>query len=1252
MNSAATTKPVPTGPPTIPALPVPAAAAPLPATATPAPAATAAPLEPTVTTIAATFRKKLEPDEGSQSGTVSSYGSHHINMPAAASRKKEEEGSQSGTVRPYSSHHINAPASSTAAVSVKKPDEQVSHYGNNSSSSSHHISTSSTASKRKPQEEDDEAALPPLDLHPSWDNAATSSTTTTRSPRPRLSSTNHRLVRQIVGMVQLDVATSPSGVSSTSKMTSFEDDLDDDDAAVARFPEPSKKTVPSSPGTEEAVLLRRVEQEISLARQRAATTTAAITPITSSTTGSVASSNRSRSEDPPIIAHKTTTGSATSSVASSSNRSRSEDPPLIVHKTTSMSHSAMTFDEPHHVLTDDDIGSIDGKDEDMENILDVFEDDEPAMQRDRHHDMPDHPSIDDDDEMDDLPSLGPRGSDQDNDHPPEVIATNSVSSHENAIEEMLEDFACDEWMEPPISAVPEETTVASVAEPAPATAVSVSVQPTKMIPPPVDAPTTVPHVANTPMPTPLTPETPREVWAEPRAAPPAASVIPGDYVEHEGHHPDANPLLGKDEKSLDGKNFSMFPFSLSFLSPAKNVTENGEESTREPDRVVEKATVKEVVKQEAEKESVKPQPKPDVQTTIVKNDGSTTRQLIQHIDHNHKIIISSRVQTVEEIVPKGSEEEEPGVDEGESFSTSHTSQSSSYSESSAASSEEDESLSYRGLSPVSGESEHPPRLSSKVNDVTVPAKAPSDKRAREENLFPIPCFQEEKKVDDDSEMECKKERMAVLSCSTSVESAVGGNQASPRSTNAEAIELEIEGGSSVAASVMVKTPQGYQSRLCEILKEALSEESSRLMRASDPNMSASLSQTVGSDENHQGLEVNNQPDENNRHEPQVTQPLVPEDTAAAFSTFESVDSMQIPRDEETVDPSIDTTARDALSSLREFSSTRKTLENVQPDIPRPRQNLIPKKPPSAEKPKTTSNRIRFRDPFPILKPPRGPRDTRYIVADHSIGAPVLARRWIKPTKTLKQLIVAAMGTSLVRRSNACGALKVLTQEKKNQRSLVRTDSFLSALIVAAGDDISSDEPELALDARTRAMTCLRNVCVPKECRAQVITHPGLLECLVKVMLEDCSEARVMACETAALLAKTPECRELMCQVDGMLVALANVLKGDGTLPGEDLSIDQADNGSSSASDDDSASGSSISSGDDDSASRDDGDEKLKHGRRGYASHRKQNESNRAVNLEKARTNACAALLHFSKHCSVLVSIQSVCQLTRWSGARL
>jgi hypothetical protein len=315
--------------------------------------------------------------------------------------------------------------------------------------------------------------------------------------------------------------------------------------------------------------------------------------------------------------------------------------------------------------------------------------------------------------------------------------------------------------------------------------------------------------------------------------------------------------------------------------------------------------------------------------------------------------------------------------------------------------------------------------------------------------------------------------------------------------------------------------------------------------------------------------------------------------------------------------------------------------------------------------------IRLRNPFPVLKPAPGPRDDETISVAHSIGNPEVHVRWMKPKPELKTLIVAAMGTSLQRRSNACGALKVLTAKKKNQMMLVRTDGFLNAILFTASQDIPKTESDLAIDARARAIACLQSVSGPKENRVNIIQHPGVVECLLKVVTEDNGGARASACATLALLAKSSECREGLVEYKEIVDAMSIVLRGEEE--GENLSMVQAeltpeheatdekkDGTADTTRSQDSISDGSMTCSDSDFSDEEDDvdgcDGSLSDASRRSSkkapkpaaalpvdlqhvdSIRYRQEERLGVYQQQAQLNACAFLVHLSRHCAVSVRI--------------
>lgn len=341
----------------------------------------------------------------------------------------------------------------------------------------------------------------------------------------------------------------------------------------------------------------------------------------------------------------------------------------------------------------------------------------------------------------------------------------------------------------------------------------------------------------------------------------------------------------------------------------------------------------------------------------------------------------------------------------------------------------------------------------------------------------------------------------------------------------------------------------------------------------------------------------------------------------------------------------------------------------------------------------TTDKLHFRHPYPYPPPLPKPRPASVIIQEHRLGVPEPFTKWFRTTPELEKLFMAARDDSLQRRSNACGALKVLSQKRKNQVALVRTAGFLDSLVFAIAARIPNTlETDIALDARGRAVSTLLNVAEPKGNRQVILAHDGVAACLVKVVNEDLGEARVQACAAIATLAKTPLNREFLATVPGLLDTLALVLLG--SIDGEEsvgpedtedrkgsaedsVDLDSDDdttsaglsNSSSTLEDDGTHDDGTHDDGTHDDGTRDDstqGDENThsddtstrhdeehisvgvsssvsstqppEKGRPKQKSIRDEKHDLHDLFLKQARVNACAALMHLSKHCAVSVSL--------------
>ncbi|KAL9188670.1 hypothetical protein ACHAXT_007048 [Thalassiosira profunda] len=183
--------------------------------------------------------------------------------------------------------------------------------------------------------------------------------------------------------------------------------------------------------------------------------------------------------------------------------------------------------------------------------------------------------------------------------------------------------------------------------------------------------------------------------------------------------------------------------------------------------------------------------------------------------------------------------------------------------------------------------------------------------------------------------------------------------------------------------------------------------------------------------------------------------------------------------------------------------------------------------------------VLFRHPYPLPPPPPLPRSDDAIVESHTAPEKKVNVKWAAPDADLAQLIEAAGEEhNLVRRSNACGALKVLASKDHNKPKLCRTTGLLDVLVKASWDDaVDSD----ALDARTRAVATLLYLAEPKDNRLIVARHPRVLEALVKVVEEDTGEARWRATSALATLAKTPGNRGTMGRVANLATVLGDLM---------------------------------------------------------------------------------------------------------------
>jgi hypothetical protein len=263
-------------------------------------------------------------------------------------------------------------------------------------------------------------------------------------------------------------------------------------------------------------------------------------------------------------------------------------------------------------------------------------------------------------------------------------------------------------------------------------------------------------------------------------------------------------------------------------------------------------------------------------------------------------------------------------------------------------------------------------------------------------------------------------------------------------------------------------------------------------------------------------------------------------------------------------------------------------------------------------------RVKFKQRYPVPPQVKRPLRAAEIVFNNQTPAPKDKLHLSRPKKDLKELLEAAIGSSIQRRSNAFGALKVLSTQNMNKMTLVRTKGFLDSTVFAINENIASfEDTEAAVASRTRAVSAILNVAEMKDNRYHVLTHPGLANCLVKCIVEDKGEGRAIACSVLATIAKSQACREPMAKTHKLVDTLAIILKGDEPASFSSNEQNSIQEEKKDYSGDDEASRTVISN------SFSSGTARSSVG----SSHDTQTRN-------RARLSACAALVHLSKDCSV------------------
>ena len=196
-------------------------------------------------------------------------------------------------------------------------------------------------------------------------------------------------------------------------------------------------------------------------------------------------------------------------------------------------------------------------------------------------------------------------------------------------------------------------------------------------------------------------------------------------------------------------------------------------------------------------------------------------------------------------------------------------------------------------------------------------------------------------------------------------------------------------------------------------------------------------------------------------------------------------------------------------------------------------NVIPSPP--------DSKPVAFRHVYSLPEPPEPPRPPSTIIEQYTLAEVPFKTIWKEPKPQLEALFIAIRGESVPRRSNACGALKVLTSKSSNRAPLARTSGVLHALTFAISKRPQEPDYDTGYDTLVRATSALIHLSIPVENRQIVFNQHNLLETLVDIIQYDNMEARVNCCTILTYLAKTPENRESMIKVPNLVKTLASVV---------------------------------------------------------------------------------------------------------------
>ena len=195
----------------------------------------------------------------------------------------------------------------------------------------------------------------------------------------------------------------------------------------------------------------------------------------------------------------------------------------------------------------------------------------------------------------------------------------------------------------------------------------------------------------------------------------------------------------------------------------------------------------------------------------------------------------------------------------------------------------------------------------------------------------------------------------------------------------------------------------------------------------------------------------------------------------------------------------------------------------------------------------------------------------------------IKNRMKDPTKNLTELMEAIASPQnglfdrhyMVRRKNACGALKVMIANASHRVNICWTVGVLPALasvLEDSGPDTLEDKfPNASIrreffETRKRALDSLVYLAQPKNNKLPIFHCPRLVASLVRVIEQDDGEARRSCCTVLAHLSKSKENRLIMAQVPGLLDAITTVIEPKDNYSGSDedfMSSHSVDSGEAS-----------------------------------------------------------------------------------------